>query len=43
MWTAESFRLVQSELFSHSKGPFTAALDQRIGRFDLAIGGAIFF
>jgi formate hydrogenlyase transcriptional activator len=40
--SAISAGLVESELFGHMKGPFTGALERRIGRFELAHGGTIF-
>jgi len=40
--SAISAGLVESELFGHVKGAFTAAIERRIGRFELADGGTIF-
>jgi len=39
---AISTGLVDSELFGHEKGAFTGALQQRIGRFEVANRGTIF-
>jgi formate hydrogenlyase transcriptional activator len=40
--SAISAGLVESELFGHTKGAFTGALERRTGRFELADGGTIF-
>ncbi|RXZ44925.1 sigma-54 dependent transcriptional regulator [Crenobacter cavernae] len=34
--------LVQTELFGHEKGAFTGAQDRRLGRIEVADGGAVF-
>jgi len=34
--------LIESELFGHEKGAFTGAINQKIGRFELANNGTIF-
>ena len=34
--------LLESEVFGHEKGPFTGAIVQKIGRFELADKGTLF-
>ena len=40
--TAIPSGLLESELFGHERGAFTGAVNQKIGRFELADGGTIF-
>ena len=40
--TAIPSGLLESELFGHERGAFTGAVNQKVGRFELADGGTIF-
>ena len=41
--SAISLDLLESELFGHERGAFTGAIAQKIGRFEMADGGTLFF
>jgi len=34
---------MESELFGHERGAFTGAYTKKLGKFELAIGGTLFF
>src|SRR5581483_225945 len=40
--SAIPFDLLESELFGHEKGAFTGAIEQRVGRFEMADTGTLF-
>lgn len=41
--TAIPTELIESEMFGHERGSFTGAITRKIGKFELAQGGTLFF